>query len=143
MINVRFTVKYPELVKYNSKIKLPINEKEQLSEVKLHEQYLTLGINLKDRLNTKLNNIDMNLCWCNDGHVVISCSNTLSQVEKVIEDEGLEIQIDRSDIKQKLRKLYQKVWECEDIDEVFEPKTIGEKKKLKSRKVINLHKVKL
>ncbi len=78
------------------------------------------------------------MCRC----LVVSCDNSIIQVEKVLEDEGLYIVEDRSEIKHKVRPIDNDDTKGseEDIDEVFEPKTKGEKKKLTSRKVINKYK---
>lgn len=77
-----------------------------------------------------------------DGTVIVSCSNTLLEVEKLIIDEGFEIQPDKSYVKHNGKTLKDGTSE-EDIDEVFEPLTDGELKKLKSRKVTNQFKAKM
>lgn len=167
-MTVRFTVKCPNLAQYPAKGIEPDFAKTRLSEVltanpdmkiryaqrtvekeikiqtHINNNYNNRGIELGDILESKLVNCDMT--WCNDGCVVISCSNSLAEVEKVIADEGLEIQVDRSTIKHKVRPIDdndESKGSEEDIDEVFEPLTIGELKKLKSKLVTNEYKSKL
>ena len=183
-MTVRFTVKCPRLASYPAKGISPDYMKDRLAEEKgkgikgkiavpkiakeiddqtvINERYNKRGIELGDILISKLTDVD--ITWCNDGCVVVSCTNTIAEVEQVLLDEGLEIQADKSDIKHKVKEVQvlldegleiqadksdikHKVKEVsegvseEDIDEVFEPKTIGEKKKLKSKVVVNKHKV--
>ena len=133
MIYSRLTVKCPKLAQHKSNVSL---DKAEIMS-KFHDQ----AMELKGIVISKLNDSDMTACWCNDGHVVISCSNTLLDVEKFIEDEGLEIQIDKTDFKHRLKEVSKGIFE-EDIDEIFEPKTTGEKKLLKSKTVINQYKLK-
>ena len=159
-MTVRFTVKCPRLASYPAKGISPDYMKDRLAEEKgkgikgkiavpkiakeiddqtvINERYNKRGIELGDILISKLTDVD--ITWCNDGCVVVSCTNTIAEVEQVLLDEGLEIQADKSDIKHKVKEVSEGVSE-EDIDEVFEPKTIGEKKKLKSKVVVNKHKV--
>jgi hypothetical protein len=144
-MNVRFTIKCPKLAQFKAKGISPDDAKTMSnadikSQSSINDKYNKRGIELGDILIGKLSDVDMT--WCNDGCVVISCSNTIAQVEKVIADEGLEIQPDRSEIKHKVRPLGvndEDKGSEEDIDKVFEPKTKGELKKLKSTPRDNLY----
>lgn len=122
------------------KVAVPIIAKEIEEQTSINEKYNKRGIELGDILIEKLKDVDMT--WCNDGCVVVSCNNTIAEVEQVILDEGLEIKPDISEIKHKVRSLDpldEKSAHEEDIDLVFEPKTLGELKKLKSKIVVNKH----
>ena len=159
-MTVRFTVKCPILAQYPAKGISPDYMKDRVAEEKLNgmkgkdavrkvakeiedqtvinERFNKRGLELGDILIEKLTDVDMT--WCKDGCVVISCTNTLAEVEQVISDIGLEIQPDRSDIKHKVKQIDSNDINSaseEDIDEVFEPLAQGELKKLKSRPVIN------
>lgn len=114
---------------------------EQQGEI--NKKYNKRGDILGKRLNHKLTLPD--ITWCNDGCLVLSCENTLAEVEQVIDEEGLEIQPDRSEIKHRMKPISDDMdaKSEEDIDKVFEPKTIGELKKLKSRSVTNQLKLNL
>ena len=79
----RLTVKCHKLAQHKSNVSL---DKAEIMS-KFHDQ----AMELKGIVISKLNDSDMTACWCNDGLVVISCSNTLLDVEKFIEDEGLNI----------------------------------------------------
>lgn len=160
-MTVRLTVLCPELAKYPAKgigpdfakdrvIELMAEDRsrkesdaivrsEITAQTKINEKFNARGSELGDILISKLKDVDMT--WCKDGCVVISCDNTIAEMEKVIADEGFEIKPDRSEIKHKGRTLPDGTSE-EDIDEVFEPKTVGELKKLKSRLVTNQFKLK-
>lgn len=114
---------------------------EQQGEV--NKKYNQRGEILGNRLIHKLKDVD--ITWCNDGCLVISCDNSLPEVEQVIDEEGLEIQKDRSNIKHRVKQIDsndQSKGSEEDIDDIFEPKSNSTKKKLKSRSVINKFKVK-
>lgn len=136
---IRCTVKYPKLAQYPAKGISP-DDAKTMSKSEIHEQTkINNAFNgraniLGDILESKLKDVDMT--WCKDGCVVISCDNTIAELEQVINDEELEIQPDRSEIGHKIRTLKDGTSE-EDIDEVFEPLTVGELKKLKSRSVTN------
>lgn len=90
--------------------------------------------------------------WCDDPvtketdgcFVITHCVTNLADLEKVIEDNGFEIQVDRSEITStfSLPNAKSDDPKYEDIDEVFEPLTTGETKKLKSRSVTNQFKIK-
>ena len=80
-----------------------------------------------------------NITFCDDGCFVISCESEFADFEKLIRDENLEIQPDRSEIGTK-KSLPDGTME-EDIDVVFEPLSIGEKKKLKEIVRINKFKI--
>lgn len=161
--NVRFTIKCPRLAQHKAKGIPPDYMKDRIAEEKanglkgkdavikvskeitnqeaINGRYNERGIELGEILIEKLTGVDMT--WCNDGCVVISCCNTMEEVEKVIEDEGLEIQIDKSEIKHKVRAVsdVEGADNEEDIDEVFEPKVSGELKKLKCTHVTNKCKI--
>lgn len=147
-MTVRFTVKCPKLAKYKAKgispddVKTMTNNQIQAQNA-INNNFNNRGKELGDILIGKLTDVDMT--WCNDGQVVISCNNTLAEVETVIADEGLEIQPDKSDIKHKVRKVDPNddtSDQEEGIDEVFEPKTNGELKKLKTTARQNQFKIK-
>tara|TARA_R110000824_G_scaffold279158_3_gene467359 strand:+ start:952 stop:1398 length:447 start_codon:yes stop_codon:yes gene_type:complete len=137
--NVRFTVKCPKLAQHKAKgitpDELKTMDKDKIkSQTKINELYNKRAIELGDILISKLTDVD--ITWCNDGCAVISCSNTLKQVENIIDKEGLEIEIDRSEIAHKCKNVSSGLLK-EDINEVYEPKTLGEKKLLKSKIVKN------
>jgi len=159
-MTVRFTVKCPILAQYPAQGIGPDHLKDRVAEEKangmkgkdavkkvakeiedqtvINERYNKRGIELGDILIDKLNDVD--ITWCNDGCVVVSCTNTLAEVKQVTSDIGLEIQADRSDIKHKVKQVDPNDEASaleEDIDEVFEPLTKGKLKKLKSRPVVN------
>ena len=139
MTNCRATIKCPTLAQFPVKGISPDEMKtlthgQILAQTQINEKFNARGIELGDILISKLKDVD--ITWCNDGCFVISCSNTLAEMEKVIADEKLEIQPDRSEIKHKVKKLLDDSYE-EDIDQVFEPQNIGEKKKLKEAVRIN------
>lgn len=143
-MTVRFTVLCPKLALHKAKGISPDDAKimskaEIVSQSKINNSYNARGIELGDILIAKLSDVDMT--WCNDGCVVISCTNSLAEVEQVIDEEGLEIQPDRSEIKHKVRPLDGNPDSKgeENIDSVFEPKKANEKKKLKSVSRINPH----
>ena len=105
------------------------------------DQYNKIQSELAEAIQTKLKGV--NITHCNDGCIVLTAEDTLINVEKCIEDLGLEITTDRPEIKHRVKPVSNTpdAKQEEDIDEVLEPKTIGEKKKLKSRKLINKFKV--
>ncbi len=144
-MTIRCTIKCPKLAQFPAKGISPDDVKTMsksviVSQTKINDSYNNRAKDLGDILISKLKDCDMT--WCNDGCVVISCNNTIAEIEKVIEDEGLEIQEDRSEIKHKVKEISEGISE-EDIDGVFEPKTKGEIKKLKSRKLVNKFKTKI
>ena len=144
-MTIRCTIKCPKLAQFPAKGIAPddfktMKESEIITQTKINNNYNNRAIQLGDILIFKLKDCD--ITWCNDGCVVISCANTMAEVEQVIVDEGLEIQEDRSEIKHKVKEVSEDVHE-EDIDNVLEPKTKGEIKKLKSRKLINKFKTKI
>lgn len=147
-MTIRCTVKCPKLAKFSAKGLSPdgiktMTKGEILNQTKINNAYNGRGVELGDILIKKLKDVD--ITWCNDGCLVISCDNTLAQVEQVIGEEGLEIQEDRSEIKHKLRPLDPNDINSkseEDIDEILEPLSNGEKKKLKSTLVQNQYKIK-
>jgi len=146
---IRFTVLCPKLAQFPAKGIPPDEAKvmtkgQIVSQTLINEKYSARGRELGDILQLKLKDVDFT--WCNDGCVVVSCDNTLAEVEKVIADEGLEIQPDRSEIKHKVRPLDpndESKGSAEDIDEVFEPLNKNDKTKLLSRKVTNKFKINL
>ena len=144
-MSVRFTLKCPNLSQYKAKGISPDDIKTMSShdiesQTLTNERFNGRAKDLGDILISKLKDVDIS--WCGDGCLVVSCDNSIIQVEKVLEDEGLYIVEDRSEIKHKVRPIDNDDTKGseEDIDEVFEPKTKGEKKKLTSRKVINKYK---
>ena len=144
-MTIRCTIKCPKLAQFPAKGIAPddmktMSESAIISQTKINNNYNNRGKELGDILISKLKDCD--ITWCNDGCVVISCNNTIAEMEKVIADQGLEIQEDRSEIKHKVKQISEGVSE-EDIDEVFEPKTKGEINKLKSRKLVNKFKTKI
>ncbi len=147
-MTIRCTVLCPTLAKFRAKGIPPdeaktMQQSEIISQTKINNSYNARGKELGDILIGKLKDVDIS--WCNDGCLVISCDNTLSQVEQVIGEENLEIQADRSEIRHKMRPIDpndNNSGSEEDIDEVFEPLTVGEKKKLKSTPVENQYKIK-
>ncbi len=144
-MTIRCTIKCPKLAQFPAKGIAPddmktMSESAITSQTKINDSYNNRGKELGDILISKLTDVDMT--WCNDGCIVISCNNTIAEMEKVIADQGLEIQKDRSEIKHKVKEVSKGVSE-EDIDEVFEPKTTGEIKKLKSKKLVNKFKTKI
>jgi len=113
------------------------------AQTKINNSFNARAVVLGDILESKLKDIDMT--WCKDGCIVISFDNTIEEIEQLIEDEGLEIRADRPEIKHKVRPLDpndNSKGSEEDIDEIFEPLTADDKKKLKSRLVINQFKLK-
>lgn len=148
MVNCRATIKCPTLAQFPAKGISPdeiknMKKSDILNQTQINEKFNARGIELGDILISKLKDVD--ITWCNDGCFVISCSNTLAEMEKVISDEKLEIKPDRSDIKHKVRQVDpndQAKGSEEDIDEVFEPLNIGEKTKLKKIVRINQFKAK-
>lgn len=142
-MTIRCTIKCPKLAQFQAKGIAPddlkiMSESAIASQTKINNNYNNRAIQLGDILISKLKDCDMT--WCNDGCVVISCNNTLAEVSKVINDEGLEIKPDRSEIKHKIKKIDDNTQE-EDIDNVFEPKTANSKQ-IKSRKIDNQFKLK-
>jgi len=94
----------------------------------------------------------LNVSWCTDNitketdgcFVITHLDTTLQDLEQLIAEKRLEIQPDRPEQKStfSLPNAQPNDPTYEDVDEVFEPLTIGEKKKLKSRAVINQFKAK-
>ena len=134
-MTVRCTIKCPTLTKgisgnssdedkfnFNQKVKTFTN----LIELSLNAVEITWG-----KIDGKT-----------DGTIIISCEDTLVNVETFIQNNNLEIIKDRSEITHRIKELPDKTQE-EDIDEVFEPLTVGEKKKLKSKHVLNKYKANL
>ncbi len=81
-----------------------------------------------------------------DGTIVVSCTNTLAEVEQLIADEDFEIKPDKTYIKHRIKSVNPTNPNSdkeEDIDEVLEPSAIGELKKLKSVPRTNQYKTKL
>lgn len=142
-MTVRFTVLCPKLAQFPAKGISPdeaklMNQGQIFAQTQINERYNARGVELGDILISKLKDCDMT--WCKDGCVVISCDNSLAEIEQVISEEGLEIQPDRSEIKHKVRPIDnndESKGSEEDIDEVLEPLTVGELKRLKSRAVTN------
>ena len=139
MTNCRCTIKCPTLAQFPAKGISPDEMKTMKESDILNQQVINSKFNgraneLGDILKSKLTNVDIS--WLDNGCLVISCSNTLAEMEKVIADENLEIQPDRSDITHKSRELPDKT-HAEDIDVVFEPLTDGETKKLKEIQAVN------
>lgn len=144
-MTIRCTIKCPRLAQFPAKGIAPdamktMSESTIISQTKINNNYNNRAKELGDILISKLTDVDMT--WCNDGCVVISCNNTIAEIENVITDQGLEIQEDRSEIKHKVKEISKGVSE-EDIDEVFEPKTKGEIMKLKSKKLVNKFKARI
>lgn len=147
-MNTRFTVLCPILAGFDAKGISPDDAKTMtpasiMAQDVINKQYNSRGTVLGDILISKLSDIDIS--WCKDGCLVVSTTSSLSKVEQVIAEEGLEIQVDRSEIKHKVRLIDPDDSNSEseeDIDQVFEPKTVGETKKLKSRSVTNQYKIK-
>ena len=143
-MTVRCTLRCPILSQFPAKGISPdaiktMTKSEIYDQDQINKKYNARGNELGDILISKL--ADCDITWCNDGCLVVSCSNTLAEMEKVIADEGLEIQPDRPEIKHKVKEISKDVSE-EDIDEVFEPLAVGELKKLKSKTVVNQFKTK-
>ena len=145
MTNYRATIKCPRLASVGIvKGISPDDEKTMsLSEIKaqraINEKFNARAEELGNIIISKLTDVD--ITWCNDGCFVISCSNGIAEMEKILTDEGLEIQPDRSDIKHKVKQITETESE-EDIDVIFEPKTIGETKLLKEIMKTNQFKAK-
>jgi hypothetical protein len=142
-MTIRCTIKCPKLSQFPAKGISPddmkiMSESTIISQTKINNNYNNRAIQLGDILISKLKDCD--ITWCNDGCVVISCSDTLTKVSKVFAEEGLEIQPDRSEIKHKIKKIDDDTQE-QDIDEVFEPESENSKK-IKSRKIENQFKLK-
>ena len=118
-----------------------MKESEIITQTKINNNYNKRAIQLGDILISKLKDCD--ITWCNDGCIVISCSDTLAKVSKVFADERLEIQLDRSDIKHKVKPVSDEsnTPHEEDIDEIFEPNP-GNTTKIISRKIENQFKLK-
>ena len=133
-MTARCTIKCPTLTKGISRNSSDIDKYNFNQKVKT----------LTDLMVDELNEVDITCNKTNhetDGTVTISCEDTLANVEKFIQNNNLEITKDRSEIKHRIKELSDETQE-EDIDEVFEPLTTGELKKLKSRSVTNQFKVK-
>jgi len=145
---IRATIFCPTLSQYPAKGISPDDMKtmtrgEIIEQTNINNSFNARAIVLGEILESKLKDIDMT--WCKDGCIVISFDNSIAEVEQLIEDEGLEISADRPEIKHKVRPLDpndNSKGSEEDIDEVFEPLTPDDKKKLKSRLVINQFKLK-
>ena len=144
---IRATIFCPQLAQYPAKGISPDDMKtmsrgEIIEQTNINNSFNARAIVLGEILESKLKDIDMT--WCKDGCIVISFDNNIAEIEQLIEDEGLEIREDRPEIKHKVRPLDpndQSKGSEEDIDEVFEPLTADDKKKLKSRTVINQFKL--
>lgn len=120
-----------------------IVESELASQQVINDRFNRIAVELGDELISKLKDVD--ITWCKDGCIVISADNSIAEIERVMEELNLEIQPDKSDIKHKVKNIDPEDPESEseeDIDEVFEPKTAGELKKIKSRSVENKYKLK-
>lgn len=144
-MTVRFTVRCPKLAQFTAKGISPdelktLNQSQIKQQTEINEKFNARGKELGDILITKLKDCD--ITWMKDGHLVVSCDNILAEVEQVISEEGLEIKPDRSEIKHKVKQISE-TESAEDIDEVFEPRTADEKKKLKSRDVTNEYKTRV
>lgn len=143
MTNCRATIKCPTLSQFPARGISPdelktMKKSDIEAQSKINDNFNNRAIELGNILTSKLTDVDIS--WCNDGCFVISCSNTAIELEKVIADEGLEVQPDRSDIKHKLKQIDPSNINSEshqDIDVIFEPKTIGEKKLLKETPRVN------
>lgn len=146
-MTVRFTVLCPKLALHKAKGISPddaktMNKSDIAAQTKINESYNARGAELGTILTTKLSDCDIS--WINNGQLVVSCTNSLAEVEAVIDEEGLEIKPDRSDIGHKQRQLDENDLDSnveEDIDEIFEPKNANEKKKLKKKSVVNKYKL--
>jgi len=145
---IRATIFSPQLAQYPAKGISPDDMKtmsrgEIIEQTNINNSFNARAIVLGEILKSKLKDIDMT--WCKDGCIVISFDNSIAEIQNLIEDEGLEIRADRSEIKHKVRPLDpndNSKGSAEDIDEVFDPLTPDDKKKLKSRLVINQFKLK-
>lgn len=145
-MTIRCTVLCPKLAQFRAKGILPddlktMKESEIIKQTKINNSYNARANELGDILISKLTDVD--ITWCNDGCLVISCSDTLDIVSKVFAEERLEIQPDRSEIKHKVKPVSDEpnVEQEEDIDEIFEPKS-GNTTKIISRKIENQFKLK-
>jgi len=144
-MTVRFTLKCPKLAQYPAKGISPDDAKTMSSsainaQTKINNRYNARGLELGKILQSKLNEVDIS--WCNDGCLVVSCDNTIPQVEQLMRDEGLEIQPDKAEIKHKVRLIDpddETKGQEEDIDEVFDAAPELGEGKLKSRPVTNLY----
>lgn len=145
---IRATIFCQKLAQYPAKGIPPdvmkiMSRGEIIEQTNINNSFNGIAIVLGEILESKLNDIDMT--WCKDGCIVISFDNSIAEIEQLLEDDGLEIREDRPEIKHKVRPLDpndNSKGSEEDIDEVFEPLTPGDKKKLKSRLVINQFKLK-
>lgn len=126
MTNCRTTVRCHILTQFQAKGISPdelktMKKSEIITQTKINNNYNKRAIHLGDILIKKLKDCD--ITWCNDGCLVISCSDTLDIVRKVFADERLEIQPDRSEIKHKVKPVSDEpnAQQEEDIDDVLEP----------------------
>lgn len=138
MTNCRCTIKCTTLP-LNAKGISPdeaklMSKSEIVEQDRKNDNFNKIATKLGDQITSKLTGVD--ITWCKDGCIVLSAEDTMANVETCIKDLGLEITVDRPEIKHKVRQIDENTHE-EDIDEVLEPLTVGEKKKLKSRAVIN------
>ena len=128
-------------------------------QTRKNEKFNKIANELTPLIQSRLSGAD--ITWCEDGCIVLSAWDTLANVEKMINDLGFEITVDRPEIKHKVKatkfvgmldtfdskgipiqiRQYEGEEE-EDIDEVLEPFTVGETKKLKSRAVTNQYQIK-
>jgi len=136
---IRCTIFSSELADFPAKGISPDNAQtmtpeEIISQIKINESYNKVANQLGDILISKL--LDTDITWCNDGCFVISCDTTMGAMETILVDDDLEIRPDRSEIKHKIKELTPGVFE-EDIDEIFEPLTVGETKRLQLIPVSN------
>ena len=145
-MTIRCTLKCPKLAQFQAKGILPDDIKTMsvsaiVSQTKINNNYNKRAIQLGNILIKKLKDCD--ITWCNDGCLVISCSDTLDIVSKVFADERLEIQPDRSEIKHKIKPISDEpnAQQEEDIDEIFEPNP-GNTTKIISKKIKNQFKLK-
>lgn len=182
MTNCRCTIRCPQLPTDAKRI--PPDEAKTMSEGAFlqqdakNERSIKLCLELWEQIKSKLNK--PNVSWCedpitklSDGCIVLSAEDTMANVEKCINDLGLEITIDRPQIKQRTSPTKmtigqqntfdadgKQIFEAdgttpvtepyedwtdwkENIDEVLEPLVPGEKKLLKSRAVTNQYKEKM
>jgi len=96
--------------------------------------------NTSDRLfeSLKQNITDLDVTWCGDGCMVISGKCGKVKFESMLDEFDFEITIDNPEIKHKGREV--NGISCHDIDEIYEPETPTEKKKIKIKKITNTFK---
>lgn len=151
MVNGRCTIKCPILSQFparginpdglvfekdenGTQVSIKLTPEEIKTQTTINDKYNKRVEQLADILTSKLKDVDVT--WCNDGCFVISCSNTLLEMENIIADEKLEIQLDRTEIKHKIKTLEDGTT-AEDIDFIFEQDDNKQKNKLKCIDCVN------